>query len=291
MLAYDYDNILKVAPEYFPLIKEASVTEEYPVDSAASALASAMRIQYLTKVAGEQVPASVEWNVSKAISAYGLLDKVAAFSRKSTEYAEAEKRASSYSAEDTLRLKEASAFVTTEVLRPDLTKIASSCSAIVDEFEGSGMAFAEDTLRYSGSYELDKQATELCLKARSSLTKCAEYDALLALVQGDFPVESLNQMGREKRAAFASAVVSLDKANAYPGDFYKEAFVKQASLTIDLAGTQVPIEKISGLGKGYLGDIVGKDVVSAMTGYPAEDKAILDSLPLDSKRALLRFVK
>lgn len=291
MLAYDYENILSVVPEAYPLIKEASVTEDYPLDSQASTLASALRIQYLTKVAHESIPASVEWEVSKAVSAFGLMEKVAQYSARMDAFAKDKAIFDSYDEEQTLRIKEASAFVQAEVLRPDLEKIASTCSDIVSSFEGTSLSFSEDTLRYSGSYMLDKQATELCLRARSHLTKCAEYEAILGLVQGGFPVEKLNEMSREKRAAFATAVVKLDKANAYPGDFYKEAFVKQAELSVDLGGKSYPMSKITALGNGYLGDILGKDVASSLTGDQGDDKAILDSLPLDSKTALARFIK
>ncbi len=290
MLAYDFDALVQIAPESYSLIKEASVTEEFPVDSAASALASAMRVEYLTKVAHTEVSAVDRWNVEKAVIAYGLLEKVAELSTRVSEYAREVATQRAYNAEDTLRIKEAAAFVTTESLRPDLEKVASACARIVDDFEGQGLTISEDVQRYSGMYQLDKQATELSLKARESLTKCAEYSALLGLVQGDFPVEKLNEMGREKRAAFAQAVITLDKANHYPGDFYKEAFVKKASVNVTLAGKSYDMAKIASLGKSQLGDILGADVAGSMTGDLAYDKAVIDSLPMDSKNTLGRFM-
>ena len=76
MLAYDLNNILQIVPEAVGMVKEASLSEDFPTDSKDSTLASGLQIAYLTKVAGEIVDYVIQDKVSRAAIAYGISDEL-----------------------------------------------------------------------------------------------------------------------------------------------------------------------------------------------------------------------
>jgi hypothetical protein len=286
MLAYDLNNILQIVPEAVGMVKEASLSEEFPVDSRDSALASGLQISYLTKVAGESVDYATQERVSRAVLAYGLSGELEKLASRIEAFGMAEKQASLYNAQESLQLQE-------EVLRgslgfhQDLIKVASYAEDITARF--NGQAFGYETSLYSAGLPFGESEVSNALQKRAYETGDTRYNDILTVVT-EFGVESLNLGGQEKRASVAKAVVSLDQEHFYNGDFYKEAFVKEASYNINLGSKTVPFEKIARLGSAHIGDILGKDVADALTGDYGNDKAVLESLPLDEKNALGRFV-
>lgn len=282
MLAYQMHDILKIVPEAVSLTKEASLSEEFPLDSKDSVLASGLRVAYLTKVAGEQVNYAVQEKVANAAVAFGLTDTLEKFASRIEAFGAAEKKASLYNEDETLALQ-------TEVLRgqlgfhQDLLKVASYAEGLCERF-GSKVSDV-DALRYSGSMALDYGLLENALQKRAYETQDTRYNDVLNVV-ADFGIDSLNLASREKRASVAKSIAGLDQEHFYNGDIYKEAFVKQASYSIKLKTKTVPYENLD---RGKVSDILGKDVASALTGDYANDKAVIDSLPLDEKAALERF--
>ena len=286
MLAYDLNNILQIVPEAVGMVKEASLSEDFPTDSKDSTLASGLQIAYLTKVAGEIVDYVIQDKVSRAAIAYGISDELEKLAAKITTFGMAEKKASLYNAQESLRLQE-------EVLRgslgfhQDLTKVASYAEGITARF--NGQEFSYETDLYSANLPFGESEVTNALQKRAYVTGDSRYNEILSVVT-EFSFESLNFSGQEKRASVAKAVVGLDQEHFYNGDFYREAFVKEASYNISLGNKTVPFEKIARLGSAHIGDILGKDVASALTGDYCNDKAVLESLPLDEKNALGRFV-
>lgn len=282
MLAYQIHDILRIVPEAVTMIKEASLSEEFPVDSKDSALASGLCVAYLTKVAGEQVNYAIQEKVAKAAQAYGVSDTLEKFAARIETFGQAEKRASLYSPEETLSLQ-------TEVLRgqlgfhQDLVKVASYAEGLCERFGDS--VTDPDVLRYSASMPIDYGRLENALQKRAYETGDVRYNDVLSVVS-EFGIDALNLSGREKRASVAKTIASLDQEHHYNGDIFKEAFVKQASYSIKLNSKSIPYEQLD---KGKVGDILGKDVASALTGDFANDKAVIESLPMGEKAALERF--
>ncbi len=82
MLAYDVKNILALIPEAEPMIKQATVEEDYPIDSKASYLASSLRFTYLTKIAGRQVDYDAYEALEKGARVYNCADELADLTTK-----------------------------------------------------------------------------------------------------------------------------------------------------------------------------------------------------------------
>lgn len=282
MLAYTMKDILLIVPEAESMTKEASINEDFPTDSRDSAIASALRIEYLTKVAGETITYPIREKVANALDAFGAVGVVNGLAQKIANFAMAEKQASLYDPEETLWLQE-------EVLRgnlgfhQDLLKVASYAEDIISRFNGH--EFSHETQLYSGSFPFGETEVVNALQKRAYATGDTRYNDVLGVIS-DYSVECLNLGGQEKRASVAKTVTELDQEHFYNGDFFREAFVKEASYYVNLGGKSVPWEKID---KNHVGDVLGKEVSAALTGDYANDKAVLESLPLDEKAALGRF--
>ena len=286
MLAYDLNDILKIVPEAVCLVKEASVSENFPIDNKDSALASALRIAYLTKVAGEQVNYVTQEKVAQAVTAFGVGEVFTKMASKIEAFGEAEKQASMYDLDQTLALQQ-------EVLRgelgfgQDLLKVASYAEGVYERFPGKEMD--ETTHRYSSVMPFGEDELSNALQKRAYLTGDSRYQDILDVVK-EVGVETLNLGTREKRASVAKTVANLDRELHYNGDFYKEAFVKQASYNVRLNAKTVPYESLVKMGKDHIGDLIGKDVAASLTGDFANDKAVIESLPMDEKAVLERFL-
>ncbi len=283
MLAYDIKDILQIVPEAEELTKQASLSEAFPIDNRDSAFTSGLRIAFLTKVAGEQVSYVVQEKVANAVAAYGMTSELEKMATKIAAYGEQEKQAALYNPTETLWLQE-------EVLRgnlgfhQDLLKVASYAEEIVSRFDGSD--FSYETKLYSSALPFGKDEFENAMQKRAYTTGDATYTEILGVVN-DFGIEALNLGPQEKRASVVKAVTELDQKHFYNGDAFRESFVKQASYSINLGSKTVPWEKIN---KDHVGDVLGKEVSASLTGDYANDKAVLESLPLDEKNALGRFL-
>lgn len=283
MLAYNMKDILLIVPEAESMTKEASLNEDFPIDSRDSAIASALRIEYLTKVAGETITYPTREKVASALEAFSATTAASGLVQKIAKFAVAEKRASLYDATESLHLQE-------EVLRgnlgfhQDLMKVASYAEDIVSRF--NGQEFSHETQLYSGALPFGEHEVTNALQKRAYATGDTRYNDVLGVVS-DYTVECLNLGGQEKRASVAKTVTQLDQEHFYNGDFFREAFVKEASYYVNLGGKSVPWEKID---KDHVGDVLGKEVSAALTGDYANDKAVLESLPMDEKATLGRFL-
>lgn len=286
MLAYDMKDILRIVPEAVTLTKEASFSEEFPLNNKDSVLASGLRVEYMTKVAGKQVSFSTMEKVADAVTAYGLKDQLTKYASRIEEFGKAEKKASLYDKGESLALQE-------EVVRGglgygrDLVKVASYAEQVFERFSGENVSV--DTQRYAGALPFGEGEVRNALEKRAYETKDPRYTEVLNVVS-EFGVDSLNFAPREKRAHVAKMVAGIDSELHYNGDFYKEAFVKQASYGVKLNKKTVPYETIQRAGKEHIADLVGKDVASALTGDYANDKAVLESLPIGEKDVLERFL-
>lgn len=286
MLAYDMNEILSIVPDAVGLVKEASLNEEFPLDNADSVCASALRAGYLTKVAGKQVPYSTQESIEKAVQAYGLEQSLKPLHDRMTKYASALAAERHYDKKASLELSE-------DVLASgfgygcDLIKQANYAASLVDRYGDSN--YQEVTLRYSGSLPLSEPLLFEALEKRAFVTKNSDYGVIKDSI-ASYTVDALNAESREKRASLAQFIATLDFKCGYHGDIYKDAFVKEAACKVRLKTKEVSWESIQKLGKGHIKDLVGKDVADALTGDYANDKAVIEALPLDERGVIERFV-
>ena len=77
MIGYTLKPVLELVPEVLPLVKQASIEKDFPVDSRDSALASALAVNYTTRVLGKHLDSNVLEKVAKATTVYGLEEVVA----------------------------------------------------------------------------------------------------------------------------------------------------------------------------------------------------------------------
>lgn len=286
MLAYDMNEILRIIPDAVGLVKEASLSQEFPIDNPDSALASALRVDYLTKVAGEHVAYPTREKVAQAVEVFGLSEKVEKYGQTMTKYASAKKLADQYD-ETATRLLQEEIMVSGFGYGQNLVKQAEYANRLVEKFGYDDLG--DMALRYSSSMYFDENQLLQSLEKRAFETKDNRYNEIKDVVVG-FGVDTLNAVGREKRASVAAAITRVDSELHYNGDIYKEAFVKEASVQVKLKTKTVSFTDIQRLGKDHIGDILGKDVASALTGDPANDKAVIEALPIEEKAALERFV-
>lgn len=289
MLAYH----VKAMAQYLPqsaveMIKSASLTQEFPTDSQASSAASFLAIQYLEKVANTPVDYEVKERVEKAVDLYGI-------SKVASEYAAGMR---SLAKQEYLE-KAASAFVDTSFKYAEFVDSFTSCepnleksAALARELEVAGYELSPEELAYAGKGLMSKEAAVSGLVARAyavPLDKAAPFVKLARMLNQAEEGSITEDWG----SSIAAQVAEMDKAaGLHSRGFnpYKDFFVKSAadySVQVSLAGSKVPYEKIVKLGAGRISQAIGKDVADALFKGAANDKQVLETLPLDLQHVLL----
>lgn len=289
MLAYDLKAILKIVPEAMPLIKQASIEQEFPIDSQDSYIASVLRFEYLTKVAHTVVDYDAYTTLEKAASMYQieaelkpLVEKIRSVGMDSL----LEKSAS-----ESTSLMEVEASIRDMVSGyADLEKAAELAEGLYEVYGSDSLS--EDIAKYAGVGYLNKEASVKGMISRYQASKNHTF-IKLARILTDLDE---TKVGREDLVKLASVVGGLEKESNILGlgfNFYEEAIVKSAAsiLEISLAGTKVPYEKIAKLGKDRIASVIGKDVADEIKNDPVNDKYVLESLPLDLQKILLSVLK
>lgn len=282
MLAHDVKKILDLVPEALPLIKQANLEEDFPLGSKSDCIASALRMEYLVKVANEAVDLDLYERVHKAVKLYGVGEDV---------YGLVEKMACSMvkeASEETSLLEKQASLESEASSSLDIEKVASEARSLYDAY-GEEIT-SSMLLKYAGVGVLDKQAAVEGLEARYYDTGNEAFVKIASCLK-DIDTDKLT---REQIVKIASTVTQLDQVAHLEHlgyNFYREAIVKQASYgyTITLAGKKVPYEFLEKFGKARLAQVIGKDVADALTGNPVEDKQIIETLPLDLQRILASY--
>ena len=276
MLAHNIGDILTLAPEAKELIKMASIEEDYPSNNRDSVCASYLRIQYLTKVAKKIIPPEKIEFITKAACLYGMKDKLdiiaKSFDPAMEKSAEA-KIADLYSEFE---------FNFSGFRR--LEKVAH----LAEQLKDSGFTGDERVERYSGSMLLNKEAAILTLANRYHATKEPSFVKLAHIID-----EQIKINDSENIRKLCHTVVELDKQaglDIIGFDFYKDAFMTKeaacSALMVNIAGDNVPIEKLERFGKENLGAVLGKEVAGDYTNDLVSNKYMLEALPMDSQRVL-----
>lgn len=288
MLAHNIKEILTLVPEAQELVKKADLEQDFPVDSADSAAASLLRVNYLTKVAGKpQDPEKVAY-IEKAASLFGVKEKVDELVIK---FNSMEKKAS-FSREE-VQMEEA-------LFEGDLggfgflslDKAAEKAENMCAQY--GDLVKSAEVKRYAGQAWLNKEAALKTLANRYYASKEQGYVKIARVVN-----DSIRENDFSAIRDLCKTVTSLDKKaglDVVGFNFYKEALLTKESalascMSVNLAGEQVPYEKIQRFGTDRIAATVGKDIAASMTGNPVEDKAVLESLPRDLQVMIKSLVK
>lgn len=292
MLAHNIKAILTLVPEAKPMVKAASLEEDFPYDSKDSVTASYLRVHYLEKVAEKRVDPATVAKITKAAQLHGVKDALDAFLPR---FNTLEKVASQNQSKYGLKLKEIEAGFEGDLSGfgfIGIEKTAAMAESIVDAY-GDEVQSSE-LLRYAGRAYLNKEAAVIALANRYHASKDASFVKIARVV-----ADSISETDFSTINELCQTVTQLDKQaglDIIGFNFYKEAlFTKKAALTssmmVKLAGKDVPWESIQKFGMERIASTIGSDVAGAMTGDPGSDKAMLESLPLDVQTMLGSLVR
>jgi hypothetical protein len=275
-------NILFLVPEAAPMVKQASVDEEFPLDTRDDAIMSALKVEYMLKVAHEPVYQDDYDRIHLAVALYQAGDIVKQASQAMLSNIGAlTKQASS----DEVLVKQAEEAIEGSLcgLRPDMDAITAAARHLVST--RGDLVKSATVRRLGGGDDFVRDYAVASLVHREAVTPGYGYGEI---------AEALTKMAsvsKDHACQISDTVRHLDdttglRLQGY--DLYAEAWVtKQAmasSMLIKLAGRDVPIESILRL---PIDRILGDDVALACHSHPAEAKAVLESLPLPQQSLLL----
>jgi hypothetical protein len=293
MLAHDLKNLLTIVPDLQPMIKEANLEEDYPLDNKGGAIASYMRYQYRVKVAHKTDGLSPELidRIEKAAQMYGITDQVKPFVERLEKYAQIVLN-EAFANYNKIHVKTAQVNFEGKATGfaniPDLVKEAQElCRAYGDEITSS------EVLRYAGREWFSKEAAVQALLARAQASGREVFTKVAQIVDksmGEAPTH-------EEVMKVCDRITELDiktGLSAKGFNIYKEAMINKealrSALQIRVCGKQVPFEKISSL-KGHIASYIGQDVADAMGNDPMTCKHVIETLPLGEQRILESMLK
>lgn len=292
MLAHNIKAILTLVPEARSMTKQASLEEDFPYDSKDSVCASYLRVHYLEKVAEKAVDSVVKAKITKAAELHAVKETLDTFLDRFNTF---EKKAAETESKYGLTLKDVEAGFEGELGGFGFLGIEKTASTARGIYEKYGDAVTSpEVRRYAGRAWLNKEAAVLSLANRYHATKEQAFVKVARIV-----VDSIKENDFDAIGQLCTTVTELDKKaglDIIGFNFYREALItKQAAFetatSISLAGTPVPWESIKKFGTERIASVLGKDISDAMTGDLSNDKAVLESLPLDMQKMLLALCK
>jgi hypothetical protein len=294
MLAHDIKNILNILPDAQPLVKEANLEVDYPLDTKDGAIASYLRYQYRTKVAHKLdglSPETIE-QIEKAAELYGIKDQVKPLVTRLEKYAQTSTQAAfTKYAEMNVKTAEfdfegkASGFSKIPELVKEAQELCNKYGEDITSFE---------VLRYAGKGFFNKQAAVQALFARAQASGKEVFTKVAEIVE-----KSMSESSTEREVSdVLSRINQLDDKTGLSlrgFNIYKEAMLpKEAAasiLNVRVCGKQVPYEKIAMLGKERIRTYIGEDVAEGMSSDPVANKQMIEALPLSEQRLLESMLK
>lgn len=275
-------NVLLLVPEIAPLVKQASLEEAFPVYTRDDAVVSALKAEYLLKIAHQPMHQEDYARIQMAVALHHAGDMVKAAADQMLSNTEVlTKQASS---EEGL-VKQAEHLIEDSLcgLSPNLDAASAAARNLVTRY--GDLVKSATVRRLGGGDEFHDAYARAALYQREVLCPGFGYGDI-----GD-ALEKTAGITRSQACNVSETVRKLDEASGlrFQGwDFYHDAWItKQAltsSLMIRLAGREVPIESILPL---PISSMLGEDIGKAVNGHPAEAKAVLESLPLPQQSLLL----
>ena len=283
MLAHNIKEVLSIVPEALDFVKEASLEQDFPVDSRDSAAASYLTAAYLIKRAGKVIDVDILKRLEKAASLYGVKEQLDAFIPRFTPVIK----------EAELDIKTVEAMFEGDLCGfLNIEKAASQATELMLKY--ASKVTSGEVLRYSGNAYLDKEAAVYSLANRFYATKESfpSFIKIARIINDEVREDDFAAIGDICRT-----VTYLDKQaglDLIGFNFYREALLtKEAAvsgLVVNLNGLPVPYAKIIALGKDRIGSYLGKDVGDAMKG-DISDKYMLEALPKPTQAMLQNILK
>ncbi|MNK27616.1 hypothetical protein D3C87_459780 [compost metagenome] len=291
MLAYTLKNILELVPEAMPLVKQASIEQDMPLDNKDSTLATALTLKYHEKVAYKAVDVFAIEKVAQAVKAYGLEADVKALGDRMVAASIEKKASENVNVKEDYLLKEAS-FEGELTGFSDIQVVSAKAAELHKEAQEIGITPSEEVLRYSGYGYMDKEAAVKALANRFYETKNPNFVKIARAVH-NLPAGAKPETIRD----ICDTISGMDKEAGltFKGyNFFKETVLVKAAelrsaLNVKLCGKDVPFEKIARLGKDRIGAFIGADVASEYDAGPAHFKQVAETLPHDLQRVLLNL--
>lgn len=287
MLAHDLKQILELVPSAMDFIKQASIEDDYPVDSPDSTIASGLRINYQVKVAHQPVDYETINLVKKASELWGVQDRIEELSKGLVKKAEpVDMKKDAAFKQDVFSGKTCGIGV-------DITELAKEAQHLVEVYKEH--VDSEDVLRYSCQGVLNKQAAINALESRAYVTGNEGFSKIASSLE----TTNTDKLEVSELQKLAEVVTMMDKKAGlqFKGfNFYRETImVKEADIkscmTVLVDGKDVPYEKLQKLGNWRIGQALGKDVEKALGKSPVEDKEVIETLPLDLQRVLSNMLR
>lgn len=291
MLAYTLKNILELVPEAMPLVKQASIEKDFPLDNKDSCLATALSLKYHEKIAYKPIDVFSIEKVAKAVKLYGLENEVAALTERMVKAAAEKKASASVDLKDSYFLKQAS-FEGSLTGFSDPAKVSVEATELYKQASDLGITPSEDVVRYSGHGYMNKEAAIKALSNRYSVTKNVDFVKIaraIAELPGIIKSETVRDICGTISEMDKQAGLSVKGYNFYKETIFTKEAELRSALNVTLCGKAVPFEKIARLGKDRIAAFIGDDVASEYDSGPAHFKQVAETLPHDLQRVLLNL--
>lgn len=296
MLAHTIKHVWELFPDTKQLTKQASLDQDFPVDSKDSCIASALSAAYLTHVKGETIPYDAFEKVANASEIYGVRGLVKGLIPEMVQKHH-EKKAFEESQSTETFLAKVAMFEgeLTGTKGRDYKWVSEQATALCKEAQERNIEPSDPLIRYSGQGFFEKTAAVKSMSVRYNLTK----DPVFVKLAQAIAHTDANKFTPEMVKDLCNTVNGLDKKAGltHKGyNLYNEVILTKeaaliSSLSVTLAGTQVPYEKIQKFGKEGFKNYVGNDIAQEFDKGPQQFKQVLETLPLDMQRHVVSVLK
>jgi hypothetical protein len=294
MIGYTLKHILDLVPEAMPLVKSANLEAEFPLGNRDECLASALTVQYLTKVANKPVDFDILEKVAYSVAAYGLEDQVSELSSKllSRNKSSLEKQAG---AETEVSFLEKEANWEGDLTGfPCIENLVKQAGELIQKAANLGITPSDKLRIYGGDAYLCKRAALESLGSRHYASKNGTYAKIAAALSKEAEYIKPGSLVND----LCTTVTRLDKEAgllAKGFNFYKETLLtKQAassSMTVGVCGKQYPLQTVLAMPSEYTDSYLGKGFSEQLNADPASAKAMVESLPMDTQNILATILK
>lgn len=290
MSLYITQEVLAYVPELKEMVKSASEADGFPVSSKEEALMSSVKVGYMVKVAKASTEGLDLTKIAKASELYGVAEQAAQIvesiaAKAMVKKANHEKLAAEIIiAEDNFQALQGG-IVNTE----KLTKIARTL------YDNHGEDLTLDAIKqYACAGYMEKSATIRALKARHRASGIEAFEKLASAMES-FDTGSMPLEDKRKLADFINGLDKKAGLVARGFNIFEEVFMTKkaqiaSALMVNITNNKaVPVEKIMSVAPDLVG-VLGADVVKELQGDPTTVKSVVESLPLDLKSILAKYV-
>jgi len=297
MLGYTLKSILELVPEALPLVKQASIEQDWPLGNKDSCIASALALGYHSQISGKVVDYEVIEKVASAVTAYGVQDDVDTLVKKLGLRAHDRLEKSASAPSEAKFLEKQATWIGGLSGVKKLEELVKQAQELYEYATSLGVTPNDDVCKYSGHALLSKEAAINSLQARYA----AKPDEVLlkiasAISQEGGISEFISNVNTVK--SLCRTITGWDKSAGLLEkgfDFYRETlFTKQAATqttTVTLAGKSYPLQMVQRIPKEHLEHYLGKDFSEEISSDPVTAKAVIDTLPLDLQQILSTLLK